>query len=94
MGVRWASGRLAFLLAISAPLLLEGNVCSAAPACLVGDYSTGDFSQWPSVQTKQYSGSGKNYDPTYSASIVTDAERGDVARFEACFGPCAVVRWR
>lgn len=48
----------------------------------VGDYSTGDFSQWPTVQTKGYNESGKDYVSNYSASIVRDPARGDVARFE------------
>ena len=56
---------------------------SAEPAArmFTGDYGTGNFSQWLTVQTKSYNGSGADYTPGYPASIVSDA-RGDVARFE------------
>jgi hypothetical protein len=46
-----------------------------------GDYATGDFSQWLTVQTKSYNGSGADYPPGYPAQIVKDA-KGDAARFE------------
>ena len=46
-----------------------------------GDYSTGDFSQWPDVQNATYNGSGQGYEPTNTASIVQDP-RGSVARYE------------
>jgi hypothetical protein len=60
---------------------------AAAPAPLfIGDYRTGDFSQWPTVQTTTYNSSGKDYVPTYSARIVQDAVRGKVARFEVRSG--------
>jgi hypothetical protein len=65
------------------------TMSSAAPAAaaplFIGDYATGDFSQWPTVQNKNYNASGKDYVPTYSASIVQDA-RGNVARFEVRAG--------
>jgi len=83
--VRWASCGLAFVIAVSASLMFGGNA-PAAPACLVGDYSTGDFSQWPSVQNRDYNGDGKDYVPTYSASIVNDATHGNAARFEVRSG--------
>jgi hypothetical protein len=51
-----------------------------------GDYSTGNFRQWPVVQTKNYNSSGTNYVPTYSASIVQDPAKGNVARFEVRSG--------
>jgi hypothetical protein len=51
-----------------------------------GDYSSGDFSQWPTVQTRSYNGRGTTYVPTYSASLITDAARGAVARFEVRSG--------
>lgn len=53
-----------------------------AQALFSGDYSTGDFSQWPTVQTKGYNDSGADYVPDYSASIVSEPGRGNVARFE------------
>jgi Polysaccharide lyase len=58
----------------------------AAAPLFVGDYSTGDFSQWPVVQTRNYNDSGSDYVPTYSASIVQDAVKGNVARFEVRAG--------
>jgi hypothetical protein len=59
---------------------------NADPALLVGDYATGDFSQWPTVQVINYNDSGKDYVPSYSASIVQDPARGNVARFEVRSG--------
>lgn len=52
-------------------------------AIFVGDYSTGDFSQWLTVQTKSYNGKASGWPgTTYPATIVTDAVKGKVARFE------------
>ena len=51
-----------------------------------GDYSTGDFSQWQTVQTRSYNGDGKTYVPTYSARLISDAARGTVARYEVRSG--------
>ena len=56
------------------------------PPLFSGDYSTGDFSQWRTVQTRSYNGDGATYVPTYSASMVRDAIRGMVARFEVRSG--------
>lgn len=55
-----------------------------------GDYTTGDFSQWPSVQNKNYNGSGSGYSPTYPVTIVTDGTKGNVARFEVRSGDVAI----
>jgi hypothetical protein len=66
--------------------LVVGMPVSAAPASFIGDYSTGDFSQWPAVQNKGYNSYGKNYVPTYSASIVKDVTHGNAARFEVRSG--------
>jgi len=55
---------------------------AAAEPAFTGDYATGDFSQWHVVQTKNYNDLGKDYVPDYSASIVHDTVKGDVARFE------------
>ena len=52
----------------------------------VGDYSTGDFSQWPTIQVKGYNGPPSGYVPTYSASIVNDPVKGSVGRFEVRSG--------
>ena len=57
-------------------------VAEAAATLFVGDYSTGDFSQWPSVQNRAYNGDGANYVPTYSATVVDDPVKGKAARFE------------
>jgi hypothetical protein len=55
---------------------------NSAPPIFVGDYSTGNFSQWPGVQVKGYNSSGAKFIPNYSASIVNDPVKGKVARFE------------
>jgi hypothetical protein len=52
----------------------------------IGDYATGDFSQWSAVQTATYNGSGNEYFPEYPATIVQDTAKGDVARFEVRAG--------
>ena len=72
-------------MAVVASLVL-GVPASAAPAIFTGDYSTGDFSQWPIVQTKTYNDSGTGYVPTYSASLVKDDAHGNAARFEVRSG--------
>ena len=51
-----------------------------------GDYSTGDFSQWPSVQNRRYNGPGVDYVPSYSATVVDDSAKGKAARFEVRSG--------
>ncbi len=69
---------------ITAPFgLLLSPTPRAEPATslFAGDYATGDFSQWLTVQTKSYNGSGADYTPGYPAAIVRDP-MGDVARFE------------
>jgi hypothetical protein len=55
---------------------------AAAEPPFNGDYSTGDFSQWHVVQTRDFNGLAKKFEPDYSASVVQDVVRGDVARFE------------
>ncbi len=55
-------------------------------ALFVGDYSTGDFSQWDVVQNRFYNGSGTDYSPTYAASVIDDPAKGKVARFEVRAG--------
>jgi hypothetical protein len=57
-------------------------VAEAAAPLFTGDYSTGDFSQWPSVQNRGYNGAGAHYVPTYSATVVNDSAKGKAARFE------------
>jgi hypothetical protein len=52
-------------------------------ALFVGDYSTGDFSQWLTVQTKSYNDRASGWPgTTYPAMIVTDPAKGKVARYE------------
>ena len=53
-----------------------------AQPMFIGDYSTGDFSQWAMVQNRGYNGPGVGYVPTYSATVVTDPAKGKAARFE------------
>lgn len=50
----------------------------------LGDYSTGNFSQWPTVQNVIYNSSGSGYPATgnYQAAIENDATYGKAARFE------------
>ena len=52
----------------------------------IGDYSTGDFSQWPSVQNRGYNGPGAGYVPSYSATVVHDPVKNIAARFEVRSG--------
>jgi hypothetical protein len=56
-----------------------------------GDYSTGDFSQWPLMATKYYGTPeqllpGSGYHPDYPATIVDDPVKGKAARFEVRSG--------
>jgi hypothetical protein len=64
--------------------------CAASDAVaqpmFIGDYSTGDFSQWPNVQNRGYNGSGVDYVPSYSATVVDDPVKGKAARFEVRSG--------
>ena len=55
---------------------------AAAQPLFTGDYATGNFSQWPVLQATNYNDSGKDYVPSYSARIVQDPVKGNVARFE------------
>jgi Polysaccharide lyase len=59
---------------------------AAAQPMFIGDYSTGDFSQWASVQHPGYNGPGVDYVPTYSATVVNDPVKGKAARFEVRSG--------
>lgn len=63
-----------------------GTGGGTTPPTFVGDYSTGDLSQWPGVQVKGYNGPPSSYVPTYSASIVNDSAKGKAARFEVRSG--------
>ena len=53
-----------------------------------GDYSTGNFSQWPVVQNVTYNSSGSGYPATgrYQAAIINDSTYGKAARFEVRSG--------
>lgn len=53
-----------------------------AARIFTGDFSSGNFKQWPIVQTRSYNSSGANYVPNYSAQIINEPGRGNVARFE------------
>ncbi len=55
---------------------------AAAAPLFTGNYATGDFSQWPVLQATGYNDSAKDYVPSYSARIVQDPAKGNVARFE------------
>ncbi len=65
----------------------------AADRLFTGDYSTGDFSQWPDIGTKFWTDpangdlkSTEGYQPTYPATIVDDPVKGKVARYEVRSG--------
>jgi len=62
--------------------LADPVVVSSTPPIFNGDYSTGNFAQWPSVHTKAGSVAGSSFTGSYSAVIVTDTGRGKVARME------------
>ncbi|MCV7071986.1 heparin lyase I family protein [Mycobacterium rufum] len=71
----------------SVRIVPSGNIKAAPPvlggaALFVGDYSTGDFSQWDVVQNRFYNSSGAGYTPTYAAAVVDDPVKGKAARFE------------
>lgn len=51
-----------------------------------GDYSTGNFSQWQTVQTRYYNSSAANYQPAYPATVVSDPQKGYAGRFEVRSG--------
>lgn len=55
---------------------------AAAEPLFIGDYSTGNFAQWPTMQAKGYNDDASGYTPGTSARIVQDPEKGYVARFE------------
>lgn len=80
------------MVAVFALALVAGYVGGGIPpdaraaTYFVGDYSTGDFSQWSSVQNPSYNGPGVHYDPTYSARVVDDPVKGKAARFEVRAG--------
>ncbi|WP_236695444.1 polysaccharide lyase [Mycolicibacterium chubuense] len=65
-----------------APTTTAAPPASGDTALFVGDYSTGDFSQWDIVQNKFYNSSGAAYTPTYAAAVVDDPAKGKAARFE------------
>ncbi|HKP43751.1 polysaccharide lyase [Mycobacterium sp.] len=64
------------------------HILDASVASFVGDYSTGDFSQWW-VQCKDYNGEGSSFPGSYSARIVADPSYGNAARFEVRTGDVA-----
>lgn len=59
---------------------------AGAQPMFVGDYSTGDFSQWATVQNPTYNGPGSGYVPSYPATVVDDSVKGKAARFEVRSG--------
>jgi hypothetical protein len=68
--------------AVSAPVTVTVANTAVTPPIFVGDYSTGNFSQWDVVQNKYFNSYGKDYVAQYPATIVNDAVKGRVARFE------------
>lgn len=72
--------------AVATGTILNDDTAVTTPPLFSGDYSTGNFSQWQIVQTRSYNGPGTSYVPSYSASLVNDAVKGTVARFEVRTG--------
>ena len=77
----WGSRGAASVMALTVSLLLAAPA-SAGPVSFVGDYGSGNFSQWPVVQNRGYNGPGRDFVPNSAASLVEDDSRGTVARFE------------
>jgi hypothetical protein len=72
------------LLLVAAPVVPTAN---STQTLFVGDYSTGDFSQWPLMATKFYGSPtnmlpGAEYVPAYPATVVADPIKGKAARYE------------
>ena len=93
------------LIAVAAAVVLTVSVASLAERqqqhdesqaersdLLADAYATGDFSQWRYVQNRAYNGSGKDYVPSYPATIVQDMAKGNVARFEVRAGNAPLAR--
>lgn len=59
---------------------------STTPPLFIGDYSTGDFSQWDVIQNKYINSPPENYSPDYPARIIDDPVKGKVARYEVRTG--------
>ena len=57
-------------------------------AIFVGDYSTGDFSQWDVLQCRGYNSNADNFPPTgkYQAQVLNDNKYGKAARWEVRSG--------
>jgi hypothetical protein len=66
--------------------LSRAPVAATAAPLFTGDYSTGDFSRWPSVQNRGYNGDGGRYVPTYPATVMDDPAKGKAAGFEVRSG--------
>lgn len=64
------------------PAPVDSVVPDTATLLWIGDFSTGDFSQWDSVQNATYNGDGATYQEFYGASIVTAPDGEPAARFE------------
>jgi hypothetical protein len=73
---------IAAAVVITMPVTSGRPVAAPAERLFTGDYSTDDFSQWPSVQNRGYNGDGVHYVPNYSATVVDDPPKGKAARFE------------
>ena len=71
MRVRTALAAAAIVVTMPVGLVVAPTPAAQPAAGLfTGDYGTGDFSQWQTVQTKSYNGSGTDYTPGYPAAIV------------------------
>ena len=67
--------------------LVSAGSAHSSQQLFVGDYSTGDFSQWPLMATRFYGKpakmlAGSNYTPGYPATVINDPIKGKAARYE------------
>lgn len=86
IAVTWTYRVVTLLVATLTTSLICAQPAPAAPVSFVGDYQSGDFSQWPDVQNATYNGPGKDFVPTSSARLVADDTYGVAARFEVLPG--------
>lgn len=70
------------------PVSVAPRIIGASVESFVGDYQTGDFSQWW-VQCKGYNGEGSKFPGSYSATVIDDPTYAKAARFEVRTGDVA-----
>lgn len=78
----WASRVVALAMMAVMAAATTVSTASAVAVAFVGDYSTGDFSQWAAVQNRDYNGPARDFHSNEYARIVDDDIFGKAARFE------------